>query len=153
MKKSELKQLIKSVLNETISEEARMSASELDSILRHANELKEHGLVTDESNLEDWVKAKLTIANQNLISVFNYLNHEAGNSEENEESGDLDEESKTKSTQNSINPKGKGASGKKAKDNYTQIGVYTTNTNAAQYLSRVRPLVGPRKVSKLPKKK
>ena len=94
MKKSELKQLIKSVLNETISEEARMSASELDSILRHANELKEHGLVTDESNLEDWVKAKLTIANQNLISVFNYLNHEAGNSEENEE--DISEEEKTK---------------------------------------------------------
>lgn len=81
MTKNELKQLIKETVNEVVSEEARMSASELDSILHHANELKQHGLVTDESNLEDWVKAKLTIASQNLISVFNYLSHEQGNPE------------------------------------------------------------------------
>jgi hypothetical protein len=91
MKKSELKQLIKSVLNETISEEARMAASDLDSILHHANEIKEHELVTDEAELEDWVKAKLTIANQNLISVFNYLSHEKGNVERNEKDDGLDE--------------------------------------------------------------
>jgi len=81
MTKNELKQLIREAIQENIREEASMSAGELDSILHHANELKQHGLVTDESNLEDWVKAKLTIASQNLISVFNYLSHEQGNPE------------------------------------------------------------------------
>jgi len=79
MTKNELKQLIREAIQENIREEASMSAGELDSILHHATELKQHGLVTDESNLEDWVKAKLTIASQNLISVFNYLSHEQGN--------------------------------------------------------------------------
>lgn len=62
---------------ENVDEDAQMAASDLDSILHHANEIKSLNLVTDESELEDWIKAKLTIANQNLISVFNYLNHQA----------------------------------------------------------------------------
>lgn len=79
MSKQRIKEYVKKLVNEVIEEEASMAASDLDSIIHHANELKQLNAITDDAELEDWIKAKLTIASQNLIAVFNNLNHESDN--------------------------------------------------------------------------
>jgi hypothetical protein len=56
-----------------VGEEASMAAGDLDRIEHYTKHLKQ--LVNDDSELEDWVKAKLTLASSNLESVFGYLNH------------------------------------------------------------------------------
>jgi len=61
--------------NQPVSEEASMAAGDLDAIEHYIGHLKQ--LVNDDSDLEDWVKAKLTLASSNLQSVFGYLNHAA----------------------------------------------------------------------------
>lgn len=75
--KQELKGIINECINEIVNEEARMAASDLDSILHHANELKQLGAITDDANVEDWIKAKLTVAKENITAIFNYYNHDA----------------------------------------------------------------------------
>jgi hypothetical protein len=57
-----------------MSEEARMASSDLDAISHYLEHLKQ--MISDQSELEDWVKAKINIAKENLNTVFNYLNHE-----------------------------------------------------------------------------
>ena len=78
MSKQKIKEYVKKLVTEMIEEEASMAASDLDSIIHHANELKQLNAITDEAELEDWIKAKLTLANQHLIAVFDNLNHKHG---------------------------------------------------------------------------
>jgi hypothetical protein len=67
-------------LAESINEEASMAAGELDAIAHYVEHLKQ--FVTDDSNLEDWQKAKITLAHHYLESVFSNLNHNQGGSTE-----------------------------------------------------------------------
>lgn len=64
--------------NQPISEEASMAAADLDAIEHYIGHLKQ--LIHDDSDLEDWIKAKLTMAKSNLSSVFANLNHAAKSS-------------------------------------------------------------------------
>ena len=87
--KTELKSIINECINEVVNEEARMAASDLDSIIHHANELKQLNAITDDANVEDWIKAKLTIAKENITAVFNYYNHDtAGQSPDSTDAGE-----------------------------------------------------------------
>jgi hypothetical protein len=192
MTKDDLKKLIQETIQETIKEEASMAVSDLEMIGHMHEHLKE--LIKDDSELEDWVKAKLTMACANLISVFKYLNHQshggtdqaAINTDAGMTSGEesLDEKV-NKWIQKAVHPSKKGmftgktvadlktmlaavkkqaakykekgekvphalrtkesqlvfairAKTKGLKEDDTQMGIYTPNPNAAQYLSRVR---------------
>jgi hypothetical protein len=74
----------KNGLTESINEEASMAAGELDAIAHYVEHLQ--GLVNDNSTLEDWQKAKITLAHHYLESVFSSLNH--GSEDQNIEKGD-----------------------------------------------------------------
>ena len=80
MTKKELKNLIKETISEVVSEEARMATSDLEAAHHYIEHLQE--LVNDNSELEDWVKAKINIAKENLRSAFEYLSHESKNQEQ-----------------------------------------------------------------------
>jgi len=75
--KNELRNIINECINEIVNEEARMAASDLDSIIHHATGLKQLDAITDDANVEDWVKSKLPVAKENIIAVFNYYNHDS----------------------------------------------------------------------------
>lgn len=75
MKKSELRNLIKEAISEVVSEEAKMATSDLEAARHYIEHLGE--LVNDNSDLEDWVKAKINIAKENLRTAFEYLSHES----------------------------------------------------------------------------
>jgi hypothetical protein len=145
MTKDDLKKLIQETIQETIKEEASMAVSDLEMIGHMHEHLKE--LIKDDSELEDWVKAKLTMACANLISVFKYLNHQShGGAEQTATDTDAGMTSGEKSLdekvnkwiQKAVHPSKIRAKTKGLKEDDTQMGVYTSNPNAAQYLSRVR---------------
>jgi hypothetical protein len=71
--KEDFKKLISECINEVINEEANLAVSELDAIFTYAKQLKE--MVSDQTELEDWQKSKITLAKAYLESVFSSLHH------------------------------------------------------------------------------
>lgn len=102
MTKKELKNLIKETISEVVKEEAHMTTSDLEAAHHYIEHLQE--LVNDNSELEDWVKAKINIAKENLRSAFEYLSHESKNQEQTA----VDEAKKKKWIQKAVDPKHKG---------------------------------------------
>ena len=109
MTKKELKNLIKETISEVVKEEAHMTTSDLEAAHHYIEHLQE--LVNDNSELEDWVKAKINIAKENLRSAFEYLSHESKNQEQStveESSNNIDKEKTKKWIQKAVDPKHKG---------------------------------------------
>ena len=73
--KSQLKQMIKEELQEGYGKEGSMAQSQLRRIAELANMIADE--FDDSSNLEEWVEAKITKAQDYLSTVQNYLRGKA----------------------------------------------------------------------------